>query len=262
MPGLLVLFGIPMLGICNYFMEMFFGYKLYYIMSHAVSSYYFNSNKEQEGSAEVMEAFKTSFKHVGSFSFGAFLMTLIMIIKKIAEAVEAAHDDTAEGACAAVTKIIICCIRKLLNVIEEIIDMLSKASYSYMSISGESYCQSGKNGFLLYLKHLFSLAAVFFVTNSIQFIGACTCTAVAVCGSQIIAGIILGNSSATFVCVFLVFFLANFTSNQFLEVFESAVYQMLLCFAFDKDLHMGEVNYGPPKLHYTLEENMKDKDDV
>jgi len=37
---------------------------------------------------------------------------------------------------------------------------------------------------------------------------------------------------------------------------------MLLCFAFDKDLHMGEVNYGPPKLHYTLEENMKEKEDV
>lgn len=213
--GALILMGIPILGVCLYFLEKFFGYKLYYIMSHSVSSYYFTSNKETEGSAEVMESFMTSFKHMGSFSFAAFLMTLIMIIKKIAEAIESAYngEDEEGGIGQVVMKMLICCIRTCLSVIEEIIDMLSKASFSYMSITGESYCQSGKNGFLLYLKHLFSLAAVFFVTNSIQFIGAATCTAVTVCISQFIAGVLLANTIATFVCVFLMFFLAGFTSE-------------------------------------------------
>jgi len=52
--------------------------------------------------------------------------------------------------------------------------MLSKASYAYMSITGDNYCESGKSGFLLFFKHLFNLIQVDLLIGAITWCGMAT----------------------------------------------------------------------------------------
>jgi len=139
-------------------------------------------------------------------------MTLIKIAKSIAEGAERSASGS-DGEGNAVAAACACCIKTCLSCIEEIVDMLSRASFSYMSITGEPYCTSGKNGFLLFFKHLVSLAAVFFVTGSVQFIGTVTCTSVAVVICSVVAFAITQNSYVTLVVCCIVFFLTMFSAN-------------------------------------------------
>jgi hypothetical protein len=43
-----------------------------------------------------------------------------------------------------------CCLK----CIEELVEYLNKVAYAYMAISGNNYCSSAWNGFLLNIKHL------------------------------------------------------------------------------------------------------------
>jgi len=39
-----------------------------------------------------------------------------------------------------------------------------------------------------------------------------------------------------------------------MQVLESAVYQMLLCMAYDQEVNGGECKFGPPKFHEVMSE--------
>jgi len=53
----------------------------------------------------------------------------------------------------AVAKIICCLISCCLDCLEALIEYLTALSYAMMSISGDPYCSSAWNGFILNLKH-------------------------------------------------------------------------------------------------------------
>jgi hypothetical protein len=46
----------------------------------ATCSYYFNSNRNKEGSAEVLIGFKSAFFHYGSIAFGAFMIAMVKTV--------------------------------------------------------------------------------------------------------------------------------------------------------------------------------------
>jgi choline transporter-like protein 2/4/5 len=70
---------------------MFFGllwlmawlkYTCNFICMVAASTYYFNSNPNEEGSAEVSLGFKFAYlNHMGSIAFGAFIIAVIQFIR-------------------------------------------------------------------------------------------------------------------------------------------------------------------------------------
>jgi len=77
------------------FMALFMIFGLYWIMAWlkytcnficmvSASTYYFNSSKDKEGSAEVGFAFKLAhINHTGSIAFGAFIIALFQFIRLI-----------------------------------------------------------------------------------------------------------------------------------------------------------------------------------
>lgn len=62
---------------------------------------------------------------------------------------EAAKED---GNAAA--KVVACIANCLMSCLEAIVEHLTKMAYAYMAVSGESFCSSAWNGFILHLKHL------------------------------------------------------------------------------------------------------------
>jgi len=63
--------------------------KVKFIAMSSAASYYFDSSRQKEGSADVCQAIKWAYtKHPGSLAFGSFCMTLISFVKFLAESLE------------------------------------------------------------------------------------------------------------------------------------------------------------------------------
>jgi choline transporter-like protein 2/4/5 len=115
--------------------------KTNFITMCSASSYYFNSSPDGEGSAEVMQAVKFAYmNHFGSLAFGSFIIALIQFIRIVFHYfAEKALNASGESS---VIKCIICCAECILKCIEKICDYINNAAYSYMAVSGDSFCSS------------------------------------------------------------------------------------------------------------------------
>lgn len=121
--------------------------KVKFIAMSSAASYYFDSSRQKEGSADVCQAIKWAYtKHPGSLAFGSFCMTLISFVKFLAESLETDNAGGITQCLAAISKCLLCCI-------ESIADYFGKVGYAYMAVTGESFCTSAWNGFLLNMKH-------------------------------------------------------------------------------------------------------------
>lgn len=118
---------------------------------YACSSYYFSSEGGNDGSADVFEGVKLAYtKHFGSIALGSLIQTIIKIVRTIADAAD--NDGKGEGDGAA--KVVAVCLKCLLNCIEDFLNYLNILAYANMAISGDKYCTSAWNGFMLNLRHI------------------------------------------------------------------------------------------------------------
>lgn len=113
-------------------------------MMCSVSTYYFSSNANGEGSAQVMKAMYWShFYHAGSVAFGSLILAIITFLQGLCESIQQ-DSDNAAARCAT------CCLK----CIEDIIEYINTIAYANMAVSGDSFCTSAWNGFILNLKHM------------------------------------------------------------------------------------------------------------
>lgn len=122
-----------------------------YIAMVSAATYYFDSNAEKDGNASVMTGFRFAYmKNMGSLCFGSFIMAVVTIIKMIVDALaESASANPTNPA----AKCIACCAQCCIRFIEACIEYLTKHAYAYMAVTGDSFCKSAWNGFLLNMKH-------------------------------------------------------------------------------------------------------------
>jgi hypothetical protein len=132
----------------------------------SLSTYYFSSTRYQEGSASVSTAFKFAYMyHAGSIALGALLLTIVQILKRMAE--QAERNRRQNGVLAVVGLCALC----IINCLEEFLVIFDRAALAYMAVSGEPYCTSGMNGFLLLWKHLFSFFFARRIARTLVFMG-------------------------------------------------------------------------------------------
>jgi hypothetical protein len=123
-----------------------------FICMVSACTYYFSSSRDGEGSASVATGFHYAYtKHAGSLAFGSLVHAIIVIVKGAVETAQDAADK--EGASPAV-QCALCCVMCFVSCLEDLIAYINKTAYAYMAVSGDSYCTSAYNGFLLNLKHL------------------------------------------------------------------------------------------------------------
>lgn len=149
-------------------------------------------------------------------------------------------------------KAIVWCGDCLLGCIERICDYINSAAFCYMAITGDSFCTSAWNGFLLNVKHTLKFGFANFIAKVFILLGK--------------VALVVGN------CFSLYFIMANITQDTeevssligpmvavaivtymtasiFLGLFDTAVMAMMTCLAVDMDLHDGEPKFGPPTFH-------------
>lgn len=239
---------------------MFFGllwimaylkYTCNFICMVAASTYYFNSTDGNEGSAEVGLGFKFAhLNHMGSIAFGSFIIAVIQFIRFVfiylaKTAAKASGDNGAVRA-------LIACGDCILRCIEKVCDYLNTAAFAYMAISGDSFCGSAWNGFLLNVKHLLKFAFANFIAKIFTLLGK--------------IGIVVGNLFSLYFIMknitkdtkevssmmgpmVLVGVVSYFTASIFLGLFDTAVMSLMTSLAVDMDVHDGEPAWGPPTFH-------------
>jgi len=221
-----------------------------FICMVSASTYYFSSNKDKEGSASVSTGFKFAyFKHAGSLAFGSAIHTFVTILRIL---VEQAADNVERGGNNAAVMVLACCARCMVRCFENLVEYLNRIAYAYMAVSGDSYCTSAWNGFLLNLKHnaKFSfgnlLASMFIFMGKVMI----TCANCATC--YIIIKYINKNEgalSSIWAPVGLIGVSTFITATIFLGLFDEATLATLHCLAIDMDLNQGKPVYGPPTFH-------------
>jgi len=225
-----------------------------FIVMVSATSYYFDSNAEYEGSADVATGFHLAYmSHAGSLAFGSFIVALVQFIRIIFMTV-AEHAKKTSGNNPLV-KAIICCADCCLACIEQVCDYINAAAFAYMAVSGDGFCTAAWNGFLLNLKHILQYAWANALAKMFVFVGKVGLCVLNCCSLWMImkyltkdteeisspAGPILVVGLFTYVC-----------ASVFLGLFDEAVMALMTCLAIDTDLN-GEPKYGPPTFHEALD---------
>lgn len=227
----------------------FLNYTSNYICMVAASTYYFNSSVNGEGDAEVGLGFK--FAHInntGSIAFGACILAVVQFIR-IVFMYLAKQASKAGGENQAI-KIIVACGNCYLSCLEKICDYLNSAAFSYMAVSGNSFCSSAWSGFLLNVKHILKFSFANFIAKIFILLGKIAITAGNTISFYFMLKLVTKEEVGSIIAPAVVVGAVSFiTASLFLALFDTAVMALMTCLAVDLDLHDGQPAFGPPTFH-------------
>lgn len=237
-------------------------YSKNFVVLYASATYYFNSPEEQkdddgktimddegkpktqDGSANVMEGVKLAhFKHLGSIAFGALIITIIKVIRFVFVylANQFVKASGTEGTCMGkMAGCIIGCGSCILKCFEKFCDYINTNAFAYMAVTGDNYCMSAYNGFLLLLKNATAFGAAAFFAKSLIFLGK---FGVTVLNCFTLLGLMNAmnvESVSTKGPMLVVAILTWVSCEIWLSIFDQAISGIMMSYAVDSDLNKGE----------------------
>lgn len=241
--ALYMLFGV--LWICAWF-----EYASTFIVMVSAATFYFNSNPDQQGEAEVMTGVSWAFNyHAGSIAIGAFVIAIIRFIRIVfvylaQQAEQASGDNQAVKAMVKVAECILACI-------EKICDYINDSAYAYMAVTGDNFCMAAWNGFLLNIKHMLKFSFANMIAKIFILLGKVAIVAINMFSLYEIMGYRddLEEVSSLLAPMLLVGVVSFMTASIFLGLFDTAVMALMTCLAIDMDMNDGTPKFGPPTFH-------------
>lgn len=104
------------------------------------------------GDSEVCYGYTLGLKyHMGSLASGSLILAIIWIFRAIFAYIGKKMEDATGGNC--FTKCLVGCCNCCLACFDKFVKYMNQQAYVYMAISGESYCSSALNAFLLMAKY-------------------------------------------------------------------------------------------------------------
>lgn len=246
---MLVMMAFGIVWIINFIRE-----KTKFIYMISAAQFYFTSNREKTGSASVIAGMAISnFKHSGSIALGSLLHTIVIFLRIIVETIISASEK--KDGQNAILCLVACLLRCCVGCLENLIEYLNTTAYAFMAISGDPYCKSAWNGFLLNLKHLIkfyfadTLAGMFVLIGILMIVGlnGGTCFLIMKYGTK--------NSdqlTSVWIPMIVVMVATLVIAELFLGFFHQAVKATLMCLAVDIELN-GEVKFGSPSFHEKMD---------
>jgi hypothetical protein len=220
------------------------------VMASAVT-YYFNSNAEKEGQAEVLYAVKLAHVyHTGSIAAGAFIIAVIEFIRLVFMYFAKKAEQASGGN--KVIKAIVCVAECILKCIEKICDYINESAFAYIAITGDGFCEGAWKGFLLNVKHTLEFTFANMIAKVFILLGKIAVTVVNCFMLVFIMKEITGIADqlhSIFGPIAVTALITWMCASLFLGIFENAVLALMMCLAADSDLHDGTPEYGPPTFH-------------
>ena len=222
-----------------------------FVTQVAATTYYFDSDRQHEGQANMTIGFKFTYMyHAGSLALGSLLIAVTETIRgsllKVAETMER---TTGNVPCFVA---VACCGNQCLSWFEKYLDYINGQAFAYIAVSGDPYCESAMNNWLINLKYTFKFGYANFFGSMLTNLGK-FCVTLLNCLSCIfvmkyVTGEIV-NVETVIPPLLVVGTFTYLTISLFLSVFDETILAMLTCLAIDMDLHSGQPKYGPPVLH-------------
>jgi hypothetical protein len=150
-----------------------------------------------------------------------------------------------------------------LRCIEKICDYLNAAAFAYMAISGDGFCTSAWNGFLLNVKHLMKFTFANFIAKVFTLLGKIGITVGNLFSLYFIMKYVTKDTEeihSKMGPMILVGVVTYFTASIFLGLFDTAVMALMTSLAVDLDVHDGEPKWGPPTFHDGVKNIQSDAD--
>lgn len=206
-------------------------------------------------------------EHHGSIAFAAFIIAVVKFIKYcfyyFCKKIEKMSGDNPGVKC------MVSCAKCLLECIERVVDYINESALCYMAVTGQWFCTSAWDGFLLNLKHGFK----FFFANTLckmfMFMGKVGITVSNCATCYLIMRFItkdLEELNSVWTPILMVGFVTYITATLFLSLYEVSVMSLLTCLCVDMDingsgLQPGEPHFGPKTFHdsYKKLEDMDEK---
>jgi len=150
------------------------------------------------------------------------------------------------------SRYIVACGDCILGCIEKICDYINTAAFAYMAVSGDGFCGSAWNGFLLNVKHLLKFAFANFIAKIFTFLGKVGIVVANLFSLKFIMDHVFMDTeevSSYLAPMLVVGFISFLTASIFLGLFDTAVMALMTSLAIDMDAHGGDPSYGPKTFH-------------
>merc|ERR1711998_382741 len=195
----------------------------------------------------------SNFKHAGSIALGSLLHTIVYILRVLVDAVVNAAEE--KGGENGIVVLIGCLLKCCVGCLESLIEYLNTTAYAFMAISGDPYCKSAWNGFLLNLKHLIKFYFADILASMFVFIGMLAISALNAGSCFLILKYGTKNAdqlSSVWVPMIFIIIYTLITAELFIGFFHQAVTATLMCLAVDLELN-GVVKHGSPSFHEKMD---------
>jgi len=138
---------------------------------------------------------------------------------------------------------------------ENLVEYINRIAYAYMAVSGDSFCTSAWNGFMLNLRHGAKFYfGVFFANMFIQ-MGKIMITCLNCATFYLIMKYgtkSLDNVTSIWGPIVIIAISTFITAQIFLGLFDEATISTLHCLCIDLDLNDKQPKFGPPTFHEKL----------
>ncbi|CAN9492997.1 unnamed protein product [Ophioblennius macclurei] len=138
-------------------------------LAGAFASYYWAFNKPADIPAfPVTASFMRALRyHVGSLAFGAFILTVIQIVRIVLEYIDNKLRASQNSAARFIMRCLKCCFWCL----EKFVKFLNRNAYIMIAIYGKNFCVSARDAFMLLLRNAIRVVVLDKVTDLLLFFG-------------------------------------------------------------------------------------------
>lgn len=235
-----------------------------FCISYAVQLWYFtpydgdSDDKEDVPTCGVLQGMCVGlFYHIGSLSFGAFIIAVFRIIRLLVKTLINQTKGDESGVLACVGKIAECC----LGCCQKCVEFLNKNAYMDIAITSSNFCTAAKRAMGIILTYLAEMAVLNGATWIIQILGIGSITV----GSSYLTWLLIGNwgtfsdptseqfveskELVTGVAAAISFLIAW----SFMSVFDTVADSVLYCYAIEQKrrqagMYGKDVRYAPAEL--------------
>jgi choline transporter-like protein 2/4/5 len=182
--------------------------------------------------------------YLGSVALGSFLIAIVQMARLAMVYIQNKLKDQADKN--PILKFLMCCIQSCLACLELLVKVVTRNSYIFMQLKGDSFCGSGARVFGMIIKHGSVFAIVNVLGDVLLFMGKCGISALCGWGAFVLLENISqfkkggeNQLSSTWMPVLVTMFFSYCVASGFMDVFNLTIDTILVCYVTDCDEHSG-----------------------
>lgn len=219
------------------------------IVALAIAKWYFTRDKRKMTPAVASSIGNVLFYHLGTVAFGSLVLAIVQFMRAILARIQNRAKKVGGKCGSQVATILLCCCQCCLWCFEKCIQFINKNAYIQTAIFGKPFCAAARDAFYLILRNMGRIGAVSFVSGFVLvigklFISVSTTTVAYYLMVEYIADELHSLAAPTV----LVFLIAYFLADMFLDVFEIGLSAILQCFVADEEMFDGADCYAEGSL--------------